>query len=455
LRDTFPSWWKGKKSIYARPARLPNPALLLIHFKRLIKFFKILQVQKIPLFSQGVRRRYVPRKVILFYCQIVNVSNFSFPMIDQLSQITPHLFLSNWSSSENMELLKSYNIRAILTAETHFREQKVLDEYKNLGISYKQIFVEDSTMENISLYFNPSYDFIEEHVSKGQNVLVNCYAGVSRSATLVLNWIIRNWYKSCPPFGPHEAVSNAIEFLRKKRPIINPNSGFVKQLIAAAEVYKESCQQHLKEKMNTPNSPSHSMNPITARANPMPNLPGNGGNGGNSGQAGQMGQMAQAGQMMGSASPTPRMGSNIQDVVSGSRPADPNIIFLTNQDFDGQGNLTNFSDINAVVWFFSHGCGHCQHMKSEYEKFAMLLANSPAIRALAVDTAKHRDLMARIKPEVFGFSVMGVPMVVSYNKGKFYSEYADDDRTKFRTADSLLQYAAGIGNAPVEAAPVR
>jgi protein-tyrosine phosphatase/thiol-disulfide isomerase/thioredoxin len=363
-------------------------------------------------------------------------------MIDELSQITPHLFLSNWPSSENVELLKHDGIRAILTAETRSRTREVLNDYASLGISYRQIYIDDSPTENISLYFNPTYDFIEDHISKGQNVLVNCHAGVSRSATLVLNWIIRTWYKACPPLDPYESVLNALIFLRKKRPIVNPNLGFKKQLNMAAELYKESCQQHLKEKRNISNSQSSSMNPITARANPMMNN-----------------QMNSPGQM-GSANPgnmAPRTGSNIQDVVSGSRPngPDPNIIFLTNQDFDPQGNLVNFSGVNGVVWFFSHGCGHCQHMKSEYEKFAMLLANSPAIRALAIDTAKHRDLMARIKPEVFGFSVMGVPMVVGYNKGKFYSEYADDDRAKFRTAESLLQYAAGIGNAPIETAPSR
>jgi len=347
-------------------------------------------------------------------------------MIDELSQITPHLFLSNWRSSENPKLLKSNQIRAILTAETRPRSKETLKMYQTFGIAYKQIYIQDSPTEDISLYFNSTYDFIESFISKGQNVLVNCHAGISRSTTLILNWIIRSWYETCPEnLNPYNAVMEALEFVRQRRPIVNPNIGFMKQLDMAAELYKESCQQHLKEMGNISNSRPYPMNPMSARANPMPS---------------QMGMNA------------PRMGSNVQDVVSAPQAggADPSIIFLTNQDFDPQGNLTNFSGINAVVWFFSHGCGHCQHMKSEYEKFAMSLANSPSIRALAVDTAKHRDLMMRIKPETFGFAVMGVPMVVGYNKGKFYSEYADDDRAKFRTAESLLQYASGIGSAPIE-----
>lgn len=366
-------------------------------------------------------------------------------MRDELSQIAPHLFLSNWSSSENFKLLKQAKIRAILTAETQPRNENVLKMYKSLGIDYKQIYIDDSPTENISSYFDSTYDFIEKHISERKNVLVNCWAGISRSTTLILNWIIRNIYKNCPSLHPPQAVTNSLNFVRESRPIINPNPGFIKQLVMAAEVYSESCHQHLKEKDANFNSfPSHTMNQMQAnqmmqQQPPTANYFGNGG--------------------------AQKMGSRVQDVVSGpSSPsgprsgdgnADPNIIFLTNQDFDPQGNLTNFSEVNAVIWFFSHGCGHCQHMKSEYEKFAMLLANSPAIRALAVDTSKHRDLMTRIKPEIFGFAIMGVPMIVGYNKGKFYSEYADDDRTKFRSAESLLQYASGIGNANVEMVPSR
>lgn len=353
-------------------------------------------------------------------------------MINELSQITHHLFLSNWPSSENVQLLKNNQIKAILTAETRSRDKNILKLYENFGISYKHIYIQDSLGENISEFFDPTFDFIESHVSKGQNVLVNCHAGVSRSVTLVLNWIIRSWYKTCPEnLNENEAVKEALEFIRERRPIVNPNSGFIKQLNMAAKIYKEFCQQHLKESGNISNSTPYSMNPMHARANPVPSQ-----------QPGMN---------------PPRMGSNVQDVIPNSQTGGnvPNIIFLTNQDFDSQGNLPNFSDVNAVIWFFSHGCGHCQHMKSEYEKFALSLANSPSIRALAVDTGKHRDLMMRIKPDVFGFAIMGVPMVVGYNKGKFYSEYADDDRTKFRTVESLLQYASGIGSAPVETAPSR
>lgn len=389
--------------------------------------------------------KFVPSFQIRILLIFISKIHGYFSMIQELSQITPHLFLSNWYSSENVELLKQNKIKAILTAETRSRNKKVLDQYKSLGISYKQIYIEDSISENISLYFNPTYDFIEYYISGEQNVLVNCYAGVSRSATLILNWILREWYKTCPELDPYQIVLDSLMFLRKMRPIVNPNPGFMKQLNMAAEVYDEGCKQkHLKEPLNIPNSSPNSMNPMTARANPMMNQ--------------QMNSSGQVGSNISGNMTAPRMGSNIQDVVSGPRNGggtDPNIIFLTNQDFDEQGNLTNFSGVNGVVWFFSHGCGHCQHMKAEYEKFAMLLANSPSIRALAVDTAKYRDLMSRVKPEVFGFSVMGVPMVVGYNKGKFYSEYADDDRTKFRTAESLLQYASGIGSAPVETMPSR
>ncbi|KAJ1489034.1 protein-tyrosine phosphatase-like protein, partial [Baffinella frigidus] len=52
-------------------------------------------------------------------------------------------------------------------------------------------------------------------------VLVHCYAGVSRSATAILAYMIDS-------FGLD--VATALEHLRRSRPQANPNPGFRKQI---------------------------------------------------------------------------------------------------------------------------------------------------------------------------------------------------------------------------------
>ena len=53
------------------------------------------------------------------------------------------------------------------------------------------------------------------------NVLVHCRAGISRSATLVLAFLMksRRW-----------RMKRALEHLRACRPIVKPNEGFMEQL---------------------------------------------------------------------------------------------------------------------------------------------------------------------------------------------------------------------------------
>ena len=50
---------------------------------------------------------------------------------------------------------------------------------------------------------------------------MHCYAGVSRSSTIVISFLMKklNW-----------SFKKALDYVRKKRWVINPNPGFVRQL---------------------------------------------------------------------------------------------------------------------------------------------------------------------------------------------------------------------------------
>ena len=68
----------------------------------------------------------------------------------------------------------------------------------------------------------PAFDFIEGQREQG-NVLVHCAAGVSRSCTLLISYMMKKYkypYKKC------------LELVKAARPVANPNQGFVVQLKA-------------------------------------------------------------------------------------------------------------------------------------------------------------------------------------------------------------------------------
>lgn len=61
---------------------------------------------------------------------------------------------------------------------------------------------------------------MKKHLAQG-NVLVHCRMGISRSATLVIAYIMRKY--KC-------GYEKAFNKVKDRRKIVNPNSGFVIQL---------------------------------------------------------------------------------------------------------------------------------------------------------------------------------------------------------------------------------
>lgn len=58
------------------------------------------------------------------------------------------------------------------------------------GIAHKVIAVEDSPSEDLYQHISDANDFIGKQLAKG-NVLVHCRAGISRSATIVLAFLMK------------------------------------------------------------------------------------------------------------------------------------------------------------------------------------------------------------------------------------------------------------------------
>ena len=134
-------------------------------------------------------------------------TNF-FPEIDQ---ITEKVYLGNEDAQRDKENLKKIGVTHILVVGNG------LDILHPLDFEYKKIEVNDFPHEEISKYFDETYEFIE----KSNKVFVHCAAGISRSATIVIAYIMKKNKMS---------HLEAHQFVKEKRTGIYPNSGFLKQL---------------------------------------------------------------------------------------------------------------------------------------------------------------------------------------------------------------------------------
>jgi dual specificity phosphatase 12 len=150
-----------------------------------------------------------------------------------MDQIIPHLFISNWQVSNNIDEIKRNNIQAVITIETQPKSVKIIEYYQKNNIDFLYLKLPDALEANISQYFDISFDFIDAHVRRKQNVLIHCWAGVSRSATLILNYILK---KTIIKNGKNNPcikclTTNILQYMRSKRSIINPNPGFMNQIM--------------------------------------------------------------------------------------------------------------------------------------------------------------------------------------------------------------------------------
>ena len=132
------------------------------------------------------------------------------------SQITETLVLGSEHDARDPEIYIKFNITKVLTimSDNFDLPESLLKSHE---ISHKFIKLNDDTSSNISDHFREAIEFME-----GDKVcLVHCRAGISRSSTLIMAYLIEKnkW-----------SLNEAFTFTKSKRGCVAPNFGFLGQL---------------------------------------------------------------------------------------------------------------------------------------------------------------------------------------------------------------------------------
>ncbi|PSN40606.1 Serine/threonine/tyrosine-interacting protein [Blattella germanica] len=151
---------------------------------------------------------------------IQDSEEWTYTMRRTMQEIVPGLFLGPYSAAmkSKLDLLMHHGITHIVCVrqdiEAHFIRPNFPDRFKYLILD-----IADTATENIIQHFPKVRQFVDESLTMGGKTLIHGNAGISRSAALVLAYIMEKYGLSC-------------------KFCINPNEGFMAQLTEFEPIYK-------------------------------------------------------------------------------------------------------------------------------------------------------------------------------------------------------------------------
>ncbi|XP_026324036.1 dual specificity protein phosphatase MPK-4-like [Hyposmocoma kahamanoa] len=135
-----------------------------------------------------------------------------------VDQIDDGLYLGNLACARDYKMLERLGITHILTIDLVPLPRSILDR---TGLTFKYIKLADVPKDDLISHLPDTNAFIKQAIANGGTVLVHCYFGVSRSAAVVIAYIMEK-YGLC--------YDDALALVRTKRNFVHPNLGFEAQL---------------------------------------------------------------------------------------------------------------------------------------------------------------------------------------------------------------------------------
>lgn len=129
------------------------------------------------------------------------------------NEIVENLYLGSSFNAYDFYELKNKNIKVIINITDN------IDNYheQSLNFIYYKFPIKDNNNDDITNILMDSAKLIDNHLSKGESVLVHCYMGASRSASVIIHYLMKknNW-----------TYEHAKAFVMIKRPLVNLSNKF-------------------------------------------------------------------------------------------------------------------------------------------------------------------------------------------------------------------------------------
>ncbi|MBN3281213.1 DUS16 phosphatase, partial [Polyodon spathula] len=131
--------------------------------------------------------------------------------------ILPHLYLGSQKDVLNKDLMAQNGITFVLNASNSCPKPDFISESH-----FMRIPVNDNYCEKLLPWLDKTNGFIDKAKVSNCRVIVHCLAGISRSATIAIAYIMKTMGLSS---------DDAYRFVKDRRPSISPNFNFLGQLL--------------------------------------------------------------------------------------------------------------------------------------------------------------------------------------------------------------------------------
>jgi protein-tyrosine phosphatase len=164
-----------------------------------------------PKQAKKINRLYQPNTYYDYFYNIINQYTFFF---SNPTHIIDNIYLGSAFNAASYSTLKSLNIKNIINVT-----QEITPYFEHYNeFNYKVYKLYDNNNDDINIYLDDSYEYIN---NISENILVHCYMGSSRSATIVIYYLMKKY---------NMTLEESINFVKEKRNIVNLTNKFCEEL---------------------------------------------------------------------------------------------------------------------------------------------------------------------------------------------------------------------------------
>ena len=153
----------------------------------------------------------------------ISNSNLNYNTHPTMSMISEGLYIGSFADAKSKKFLTANKITHILSAAWELKPA-FPDSY-----TYKQVKMSDKVDFDLTSHLEEAVSFIDSTINGRGRVLVHCYAGISRSVSCVIGYLVKH-RSMC--------VADALMLIKAGRPQAMPNKGFIIKL----EAYSVACR---------------------------------------------------------------------------------------------------------------------------------------------------------------------------------------------------------------------